>query len=158
MEHVEWARGVARRVRHIYQFAPGGQEQDDLESVAVLELFKRAGRFQFTRVRRGSTVLDAFRGWLEQYIVSQCRREGRRLRNGGTYHTRREVEGVALVVAPMGDHDGDLEDAPQDEPVPERVGPHRAATFPRHCPACGRGFRGVVSRTHCSPACRDGEQ
>ncbi|MBA4191333.1 MAG: hypothetical protein C0467_25405 [Planctomycetaceae bacterium] len=154
LDHLEWAQQVARRVSGRYRFEGRSQEQADLESVATLELVKRAPKFDFKRVR-GGRVVDAFRGWLEQYIVSQCRREARRLRNGGTYHTRREVEGVALVAVELGDDDVDLEEAEVDEEVVAPAGPHRATTYPRHCPTCGRGFRGIVSRTHCSPACRE---
>jgi hypothetical protein len=74
------------------------QEEKDLESVAYLALVELARRFDPAKAPAGAATVDAFRGWAAVEVRCRCRREARRLRNGGTYHTRRETGQRAVVV------------------------------------------------------------
>lgn len=103
--HITWARAIARGVRNSFRFLPGSQEEQDLESTAYLAAVELAQRFDPTRVPPGGDLEAAFRGWATIAVRSHCRREARRLRNGGTYHTRREKPGHALVVQGLPEHD-----------------------------------------------------
>jgi hypothetical protein len=98
-DHIRWARTIARGVRRSFRFLRGSQEEQDLESTAYLTLVQLACKFDPRRVPPGGNMRSAFRGWATIGIRNQCQREARRLRNGGTYNTRREIAGVSLVVA-----------------------------------------------------------
>lgn len=165
LDHVEWAkRKIARKVRKRYRFLSDSAEQDDLESVAIVTLYTKVKDFDYSMVPAGGDVVEYFRGWMHQWILSECVREARRLRNGGTYHTRREVRGAALVAEPLG-HAAEMEidepyrdDADEDEreyDLPPPKSAERQQTFPRHCanPECGRRFRGPLNRRFCSSQC-----
>lgn len=97
-DHLKWARMIARGVRKAFQFIPGSQEEQDLEATAFLAIVELAKRFDPTKVPPGGDPVGAFRGWAAIEVRCRCQREARRLRNGGTYNTRREIAGRALVV------------------------------------------------------------
>jgi hypothetical protein len=80
---------------------PNSQEEADLEATAFLAIVELAKRFDFTKVPPGGDPAFAFRGWIAIEVRCRCRREARRLRKGGTYCTRREKAGRALVVEPL---------------------------------------------------------
>lgn len=100
-DHLIWARTIARTVRRAYNFRSRSQEESDLEATAYLAIVELAARFDLAQVPPGGNVIRAFRGWAAIEVCSRCRREARRLRNGGTYNTRREKPGVAFVVVPL---------------------------------------------------------
>lgn len=102
--HLDWAAKIARSIAHAYKFVRQSQEEDDLVSIAHLTVVQKAVTFDPEHVPEGGDTGGAFRGWLHPHIVGFCRREARRLRNGGTYYTRREVAGVALVAEQMSEH------------------------------------------------------
>ncbi len=105
--HVEWARRVARGVAKAFRFAPASQEEAELEGEALLAM---VGRSRAYIHRGGRDPLGAFRGYAYSYVRSQCVREARRIRNGGTYRTRREadlppveVSHLSVMKTPAGD-------------------------------------------------------
>jgi DNA-directed RNA polymerase specialized sigma subunit len=98
LDHLRWARSIARRVRRAYNFRVGSQELSDLEQVACLAVVELLERFDESLVPAGGDAVRAFRGWAMIEVRNRCRREARRLRNGGTYNTRRETPGESLVV------------------------------------------------------------
>jgi hypothetical protein len=97
-DHVKWGRMIARGVRQSFHFVKGSQEEEDLEATAFLAIVDLAQRFDSAKVPVDGDPIGAFRGWAAIEVRCRCRREARRLRNGGTYHTRREEAGKALVV------------------------------------------------------------
>jgi hypothetical protein len=103
LDHLKWASMIARGVRRAFHFVPGSQEEQELEAVAFLAIVELARKFDDNKVPRGGDRIGAFRGWAAIEVRSRCRREARRLRNGGTYHTRREKAGLALVVERLKD-------------------------------------------------------
>jgi RNA polymerase sigma factor (sigma-70 family) len=92
-----WAKGAARGIRKHYRFHGGSQEEKELEAVAYLALVRCSEAFRPSLVPDGGDAEGLFRGWCHPFIRGECQREARRLRNGGTYHTRRET-GVAPVM------------------------------------------------------------
>jgi hypothetical protein len=98
IDHVKWARMIARGVRRAFHLVAGSQEEQDLEATVFLAIVELAQRFDSARVPPDGDSTGAFRGWAAIEVRCRCRREARRLRNGGTYHTRREKPGHALVV------------------------------------------------------------
>lgn len=103
-EHLAWAASVARGVARDFKFKRESQEEDDIKSVAALTVVRMAANFDPSRVPAGGDPGGQFRGWVHRSVQGMCKREARRLRNGGTYHTRREVTGVALVAEEMSAH------------------------------------------------------
>jgi hypothetical protein len=97
-DHLKWARTIARGVSLAYYFRLGSQEEQDLVATAYLAIVELAARFDATRVAAGGDPNCAFRGWATIEIRCRCNREARRLRNGGTYKTRREKLKKALVI------------------------------------------------------------
>ena len=93
-----WAKGIARGVRADFKFGRRSQEEADLEGVALLALCEKAAAFDPRRVPEGGDPVGAFKGYASRAIRSKCIEEARRLRNAGTYHTRRE-KGKAPVEA-----------------------------------------------------------
>lgn len=100
-DHLRWARAIARGVRRSFNFGLGSQEEQDLQSAAYLAVVDLVRRFDFARVPPSGDARAAFRGWAAIEVRSRCRREARRLRNGGTYYTRRERPGQALIVGSL---------------------------------------------------------
>ena len=98
IDHLEWGRAIARGVRRRFNFVKDSQEELELISTAHLAIVELARRFDPAKMHSKSDPWDAFRGWAGIEVRCRCRREARRLRNGGTYHTRREKMGEALVV------------------------------------------------------------
>jgi hypothetical protein len=98
-DHLEWAGGVARA----YAFDRTSQEEHDLKSAAYLAMVRCSRSFNLDRVPVGGDVGGAFRGFAHRYLQSECRREARRLRNGGTYNTRREHGQPIIVAGPFSD-------------------------------------------------------
>jgi hypothetical protein len=92
-DHVEWARGIARTVRRAWHYAPGSQEEADLESEAVLCVCESAAAYEPARAVKTGDHFGAFRGWCKRDVQTACVREAERLRNGGTYNTRRRKPG-----------------------------------------------------------------
>jgi hypothetical protein len=97
-DQMRWARSIARNVRRAYHFLTGSQEEQDLEAMAYLAIVELAGRFEASKVPVGGDPIGAFRGWAAIEVRCRCQREARRLRNGGTYHTRREKSRKAMVI------------------------------------------------------------
>lgn len=170
-EHVAWAQEIGRKVRARYKFPKDSAEQEDLESVAVLELLTCAKKFDASFMTDGSNLTDAFRGWAHMCIVGQCSREARRMRNGGTYNTRKERKGEALVAENLG---GDADMRPEIVELSERewneleddhdrqppVEGHKPQLYPRmcanpDCPRGGRSFLGTINRRYCSTKCEE---
>ena len=89
-DQMKWARAVARGIRRHYRFLSGSQEEKDLEAVAHLMLCRCAAKFDPSKVPEGGDPVGQFRGWAHPFLRGECQREARRLRNGGTYNTRRE--------------------------------------------------------------------
>ena len=96
-DHLKWVKAIARGVRADYRFGRGSQEEFDLEQTAAMALCRAAVAFDVETMaaRNGIAVADvelvgAFRGYASRYVRGECVREARRLRNGGTFHTRRE--------------------------------------------------------------------
>ena len=136
--HITWARAIARGVRRDYRFRTGSPEEQELESTAFLALVKKSLSFTLGRVPPHGNVHDAFRGYASQYIRKECRREAIRLRNGGTYHTRRETDHEPLIALPLDLTDLsdtaiesplDGEHLPPEAPVSDPP-PIRAAYYP----------------------------
>lgn len=171
--HTKWAREIARKVAARYRFARHSQEADDLKSVAVVELLKRAPHFiphPGLDLTDPTAIENAFRGWMYRYIRSECAREARRMRNGGTYNTRREKIGQALVAEHLGkDADARPEivelserewNALEDRhPAPDLDDERKAAISLKQCsnPDCPNRelkFKGTKNRRYCSKACR----
>lgn len=87
MSHLEWARGIAASIARKKGFVSNSQESDELEQVALLTLWRRALTFDTSRVPEGGDPHGLFRGWSHRSIASECDREARRLRAGGTFRT-----------------------------------------------------------------------
>jgi hypothetical protein len=103
VEQMRWARSIARRVRRAFQFAVGSQEEEDLDATAYLTIVELAGRFDASKMPAGGDLVGAFRGWAAIEVKCRCQREARRLRNGGTYHTRREKSRESVVIERLQD-------------------------------------------------------
>lgn len=97
-DHMRWAKMIARGVREAFHFRIGSHEEQDLEATAYLAIVELAERFDSTKVHADSDAINAFRGWAAIAVRCRCQREARRLRNGGTYHTRRENTLKPVVV------------------------------------------------------------
>jgi hypothetical protein len=96
--NIKWAKAIARGIRKHYRFLTASQEERDLEGVALQTMWKCAGKFDPSRVPEGGSFDGAFRGWCHPFIKGDVQREARRLRNGGTYHTRRETGREQVMV------------------------------------------------------------
>lgn len=94
--HIVWARAIGAGVASEYQFAAGSQERADLEAAAAAELVAACHRFDVSKIPPGGDAGGLLRGYAHQALQKECRREAHRLRNGGTYRTRRDPK--ALVV------------------------------------------------------------
>lgn len=94
--HLSWAAAVARGVARAYRLR--GQEAADLEQTAHLTLVRCALAFDAGRVPEAGDAGGAFRGYCHREVQSECRREAARLRNGGTFKTRRRGQGVLLAI------------------------------------------------------------
>lgn len=101
LNHRAWAEGVAIGVARAFRFNSRSQEAADLKAVAVLVLVEKARRFDASKVPPGGDPDGQFRGYCHPDVQGQCRREARRLRNGGTYKTRREAGLPTLVAQPI---------------------------------------------------------
>jgi hypothetical protein len=144
--HLEWAKAVARGVGRVYLFRPGSQEVGDLTQFAYLMLVRYARAFDAERVPVGGNIGGAFRGYCHRALRKELQREARRLRNGGVYHTRRELPGVALIAVPMSGLDaGGAEAGPWDVAEPE----HRSEALPDLDPA-DPPSRFCVCEMHCT--------
>lgn len=123
-KHVKWAKAVARGVRQHYRFLTGSQEEQDLEGVALVQLWRLAGEFDPNRVPEGGSFYGAFHGWAHPFIRGECQRHCRRLRNGGTYNTRKETGRLPVLVEELprrrGDHGDEYVDLADREPAEER--------------------------------------
>jgi hypothetical protein len=97
-DHLKWARAIARGVRRSFNFGIRSQEEQDLQATAYLAVVELARRFDWSKLPPGGDASAAFRGWATIEVRSRCRREARRLRNGGAYHTRRERPGQVLLM------------------------------------------------------------
>jgi hypothetical protein len=97
-EHVRWAKMIACGVRRSFHFKMGSQEEQDLEQTAYLAIVELVERFDPTKIPNGGDPDGAFRGWAIIEVRCRCQREARRLRNGGTYCTRREKNRKPLLV------------------------------------------------------------
>jgi hypothetical protein len=97
-DHLKWARMIARGVRQAFNLKLGSQEESDLEATAYLTLVELVKRFDVVKIPIGGDPNSAFRGWAAICVRCRCQREARRLRNGGTYHTRREKSQKTIVV------------------------------------------------------------
>jgi hypothetical protein len=97
-DQLKWARMIARGVRQAFHFKIGSQEELDLEATAYLAIVELVGRFDAAKIPLGGDLNCAFRGWAAIGVRCRCQREARRLRNGGTYHTRREKARKAIVI------------------------------------------------------------
>ncbi|HEY3787768.1 MAG TPA: hypothetical protein VGL71_02885, partial [Urbifossiella sp.] len=98
LAHFDWALGVARGVAASFRFLRDSQETADLEQVCFLTLLRRAKTFDPKKVPVGGDEGGLFRGFVHRDLQSECRREARRLRNGGTYRTRTE-QGKRTIAA-----------------------------------------------------------
>jgi hypothetical protein len=96
--HLDWARRVARRVARAYRLRPRSQEEWELEQAAALAVVRAAGRFDPAFCPPGGDPDGLFRGWCRRDVVQECRREAVRLRNGGSYRTRREGDHDRCVI------------------------------------------------------------
>jgi hypothetical protein len=97
-DHERWARLIARGVRRTFHFKMGSQEEQDLEQTAYLAIVELIERFDPAKIPIGGNPDEAFRGWAAIEVRSRCQREARRLRNGGTYCTRREKNRKPITV------------------------------------------------------------
>lgn len=111
---------MARGVREAFGFRKGSQEESELESAAYLELVRKARQFRPELVPPGGDPGGAFRGWCHASVLGECKREARRLRNGGTYRTRREGRRRAIEVRHASDLAG-RDGAPFDPVDPSTV-------------------------------------
>lgn len=111
--HLAWAAEVARLIAKEYHFRKKGQEEEDLQAVAFLHLCRAA------RDYTGDPAdTDHFRGYAHLRITAEVRREARRLRNGGTYWTRKEQRGEVMDVSALSDL-LDRDGKPYDAAAPE---------------------------------------
>lgn len=106
-DHLGWAVAIAHDVARRYAFRPRSQEEHDLEQIACLTVCSKVLKYDPLYCPVGGDHDGAFRGWCKRDVVSETAREARRIRNGGSYRTRREVRGEALVAAPFSDLDDD---------------------------------------------------
>jgi hypothetical protein len=97
-DHMKWAQMIARGVRQAFHFKMGSQEEQDLEATAYLALVELMERFDPSKIPSGVDPNHSFRGWAVLEVRCRCLREAYRLRNGGTYHTRREKAQKRVVV------------------------------------------------------------
>lgn len=84
-DHLDWARRKARAVARLYRLS--GQECDDLVQTAYLALCRLAVAWRADRSPNPADPVRAFRGYAKWDIRSECRREAKRLRAGGTIRT-----------------------------------------------------------------------
>jgi len=115
-----WAADVARGVAAAWRFVPGSQEDDDLAQAAALAVCELHARFDPAQVPAGGNPVGLFRGWAHRTVLTACHREAARLKNGGTYRTRRGPAGpavpyLAALTTPAGD--------PYDPPAPPPADP-----------------------------------
>ncbi|MBX9579703.1 MAG: hypothetical protein K2X87_05285 [Gemmataceae bacterium] len=131
--HLDWSARIARGVSRHYRFGRRSQERADLEQVAALAVIRKAREFDPALVPEGGDPDGQFRGWAKPSVAGDCRREGRRLKNGGTYHTRREQGRPAVLVeitSDLGDPTGEPFDLPD----------HRAGADPDPGPSLILGW------------------
>lgn len=105
---LSWAADVARGVAAAWRLVPGSQEDDDLAQVAALAVCELYPRYRDERRPAGGDPDGLFRGWAHRSVLTACHREAERLRNAGTYHTRRGPAGPAVpyladLTTPAGD-------------------------------------------------------
>lgn len=99
LDHVDWIRAIARMAARRHG-VDGPQERDDITSAGVVELCRIAPRFVRPEwAETPENLIDAVRGWANLWIRKACDRECERLKNGGTYHARRQVAGQSLIIA-----------------------------------------------------------
>lgn len=101
--HHAWAEKVGLKVARRHDMR--GADADDLAAEAVLKLCEKIGEFvPPAALRPGTTMTDAFRGWMHAHIVGHCTKAAERLTNGGTFHNRtykshrKQVRGIYLGV------------------------------------------------------------
>lgn len=96
--HMSWAEGIARKVSRKYRFGVGSQEEMEIISAAYLVMAEKSHTYE-PKLEVTATECGAlFRGYCTVAITTDCRREARRLLNGGTYNTRNETPGITLTV------------------------------------------------------------
>lgn len=128
----------------------------------MLALVRTARLFDPARVPEGGDVHGAFRGYASHFIRGECKREARRLRNGGTYHTRREelhdpvsLESIADRRTPDGDPVEVEDDTPPPEPVEPEPPPENTVVV--RCGSCGTPAPHRVGRAGVAAECADCE-
>lgn len=117
--HVGWATGIAVGVARAYRFTPGGQEEDELIGTALFRLVELSHRYDPAREVVKTDCGALFKGFCRRTLMTECQREARRVRNGGTYRTREETAGVTLSVEALSSHC--LDDGTQWEPADHRA-------------------------------------
>jgi len=104
--HYEWAERLAYKMAAALGVV-GSQQVDDLRAAGRAAVAALCLRFDPARNPLAAET-NAFRGWAKKTVRSEAVREAKRLRNGGTYSTRRENEHEPLTVTylePEGDRD-----------------------------------------------------
>jgi len=144
-----WARGIARGVCQDVlkntgdpRFRKGDAAEKELEGVALLRLATSLQRYDESRLPPDGNIVDAFKGYTDQWIRTDCRRAAVRIRNGGVVNGR-----VRVVPLPVSADGGDEVADPDSEggewcdlPVPVRVMlAHIALALPRPCGTAAPG-------------------
>jgi hypothetical protein len=114
--HMPWVLGIAKTVAVHYHIA-NRADIDDLNSAGTIALLNQIRLFN----RWDTEDLEgAFRGFAHRHIKTACQREAERLINGGTYHTRRRVQGEQpLIARRFADIDDEMESDGPYEPSDE---------------------------------------
>jgi hypothetical protein len=130
--HIDWAERVGGSIAAAYRFPPHSADREDVRAYAVLVMVQKAKDYDPARLPPGGDHAKAFRGWCHPTLKSECVREAKRLRNGGTYHTRRD-ESAPVVAVTMSAIGGDLL-AMEHAETGGRPGIHYADQVPDHRP------------------------
>lgn len=109
VEHMKWARMIARAVRAKCGFVAGSHEEFELESVAYITMVEACSRYDESRLPANGDLIAAFRGTYAREIRTQCHRAAERLRNGGIHHRNNNGKSLRVVPLPGNDGDTDLE-------------------------------------------------
>ena len=86
----KWLHGKARGIAGFLGFERGSQEEAELSQVAAVELVQCVANFDPAMVPPGGSAVGLLRGYATQFIRPELIREAKRIRNGGTYHSRDE--------------------------------------------------------------------
>lgn len=98
-DQLNWCRAIAKRVCKKHRLT-GEDHLDDCTQSGVLEMCRKLPDFdrRINADQQDYDVVGAFRGYAYLFVKKACEREAERLINGGSYKSRRQVNGAPLII------------------------------------------------------------